>query len=93
MGCTGGLGETKPISGGEQLGAGCTNKANSGFRPNPCPTMPNKPNLPGGAGAVGRRMLYKQSQFSPEQKEGQRLGGKGVMVNSTFDRPQQNKAN
>ena len=35
----------------------------------------------------------KQTQFPAEQKEGQRLGGKGVMVNSTFDRPRQNKAN
>jgi hypothetical protein len=29
----------------------------------------------------------------PEHEEGQCLGGKGVMVNSTFDRPRQNKAN
>jgi hypothetical protein len=41
---------------------------------------------------LGQRQLYKQSQFPAEQKEGQRLGGKGVMVNSTFDRPRQNKA-
>ncbi len=54
---------------------------------------PNKPNLPGGAGGAGRGMLYKQSQFPPDQKEGQVLGGKGVMVNTTFDKPQQNKAN
>ncbi len=35
----------------------------------------------------------KQTQFPADQKEGQVLGGKGVMVNSTFDRPRQNKAN
>ncbi len=54
---------------------------------------PNKPNLPGGAGGAGRGMLYKQSQFPPDQKEGQVLGAKGFMVNTTFDKPQQNKAN
>jgi hypothetical protein len=45
-----------------------------------------------GRGA-GRGMLYKQSQFPAGQKEGQVLGGKGVMVNRTSDRPRQNKAN
>jgi hypothetical protein len=40
-----------------------------------------------------RDFLYKQSQFPPDQKRGQRLGGRGVMVNRTFDRPRQNKAN
>jgi hypothetical protein len=57
------------------------------------PIVQNKANLPGGAGGVGRGMLYKQSQFPPEQKEGQSLGAKGVMVNNTSDRPRQNKAN
>jgi len=35
----------------------------------------------------------KQSQFPPRRHEGQRLGGKGVMVNQAFNRPRQNKAN
>jgi hypothetical protein len=35
----------------------------------------------------------KQSQFLPEQQEGQVFCGKGVMVNCTSDRPRQNKAN
>jgi len=35
----------------------------------------------------------KQSQFPPEQKEEQRLGGKGVMVHRTCNRLRQNKAN
>jgi hypothetical protein len=56
-------------------------------RSNPMPIVQNKANLPGGAGGVGRGMLYKQSQFPPEQKEGQRLEGKGVMVDNTSDRP------
>jgi hypothetical protein len=46
---------------------------------------------PQGRGTRGK--CAKQTQFRAEQKEGQRLGGKGVMVNSTFDRPRQNKAN
>ncbi len=49
----------------------------------------------GGAGGCQRPPGHdgaKQSQFPAEQEEGQRLGGKGVMVNSTFDRPRQNKA-
>jgi hypothetical protein len=44
------------------------------------------------ASPLGQRQLYKQSQFPAEQKEGQSLGWKGVMVNSTFDGPRQNKA-
>jgi hypothetical protein len=47
----------------------------------PLSYAPNKPNLPGGAGGVGRGMLYKQSQFPPDQKEGQVLGGKRLMAN------------
>ena len=39
------------------------------------------------------RIHAKQSQFPPRRQERQRLGEKGVMVNSTFDRPRQNKAN
>ncbi len=35
----------------------------------------------------------KQTQFPLRGQEGQRLGRKGVMVNSTSDRPRQNKAN
>jgi hypothetical protein len=54
---------------------------------------PNKPNLAGGTGGAGRGTLYKQSQLPLDQKEGQVLGGKGVMVNRTSARPQQNKAN
>ena len=46
---------------------------------------------PQGRGTAGK--CAKQTQFPAEQKEGQRLGRKGVMVNSTFDRPRQNKAN
>ncbi len=47
--------KTKPISGGERLGADRTNKANSALRSNPGPIMQNKPNsgqpdrCPGGA--------------------------------------------
>jgi hypothetical protein len=51
--------KTKPISGHERLGAGRTNKANSGFRPNPGPIMQDKPNIRlrragRGRGAVGQ---------------------------------------
>ncbi len=35
----------------------------------------------------------KQSQFPPRRRERQRLCEKGVIVNSTSDRPRQNKAN
>ncbi len=35
----------------------------------------------------------KQSQFPPRRRDGQSFCGKGVMVNSTFDGPRQNKAN
>jgi hypothetical protein len=35
----------------------------------------------------------KQTQFRRREKQRQVLGGKGVMVNSTFGRPRQNKAN
>jgi hypothetical protein len=35
----------------------------------------------------------KQSQFRQREKKRQGLGRKGVMVNSTSDRPRQNKAN
>jgi hypothetical protein len=35
----------------------------------------------------------KQSQFRPRRQGRQRLGRQGVMVNRTFDRPRQNKAN
>jgi hypothetical protein len=49
---------------------------------------------PGGKGVVPPESdRAKQTQFPPQRLEGQRLGGKGVMVNSTFDRPRQNKAN
>jgi hypothetical protein len=44
-----------------------------------------------GRGPWGNRA--KQSQFPSDPKEGQVLCGKGVMVNRTFDRPQQNKPN
>jgi hypothetical protein len=90
--------QTNPISGGP--GGVCRailrNKAKPGRagiwgtgrrRDEHRANAPNKPNLPGGAGGEGRGMLYKQSQLPPDQKEGQVLGGKGVMVNSTFDRP------
>ncbi len=41
-----------------------------------------------------RRVDYaKESQFRPRRQDGQRLCEKGVMVNSTFNRPRQNKAN
>jgi hypothetical protein len=78
------------------------NKAN----PAGWPIVSNKPNLrrPGGRDTPSFHYstipafqsdahCAKQTQFPAEQKEGQRLGGKGVMVNSTFDRPRQNKAN
>jgi hypothetical protein len=58
--------------------------AASGTRPSP---------LGPPASPLGQRQLYKQSQLPPGPKEGQVLGGKGVMVNRTFDEPQQNKAN
>jgi hypothetical protein len=40
-----------------------------------------------------RNKCAKQTQLPAEQKEGQRFGGKGVMVNRTVYRPRQNKAN
>jgi hypothetical protein len=62
-----------------------------------CQTNPIWPGWPG-RDAGGRESPpghggAKQSQFPPRRQEGQRLGGKGVMVNSTFDRLRQNKAN
>jgi len=55
------------------------------------PTMRNKANPASRPTAWGQ--LYKQSQFPPRRQDGQRLVQKGVMVNSTFDRLRQNKAN
>jgi hypothetical protein len=40
-----------------------------------------------------RNKCAKQTQLPAEQKEGQRFGGKGFMVNRTVYRPRQNKAN
>jgi hypothetical protein len=60
---------------------------------------PNEPNLVraprkgrGWPPDPGGHDRAKQSQFPAEQKEGQRLGGKRVMVNGISDRPQQNEA-
>jgi hypothetical protein len=54
--------------------------------------LPNKANSPiRPAASAGH--LYKQSQFPPRCQDRQGLGRKGVMVNSTSDRPRQNKAN
>jgi hypothetical protein len=58
------------------------------------PIWPGRPGRgTGGRESPPRHDGAKQSQFGPEEREGQRLGGKGVMVNSTFDRLRQNKAN
>jgi hypothetical protein len=43
--------------------------------------------------SLRRGQLYKQTQFPGAGKKRQVLGGKGLMVNSTFDGPRQNKAN
>ncbi len=54
------------------------------------------PATPGGTRPGGRETRVKcakQSQFRPRRQERQRLGGKGLMVNRTFDRPRQNKPN
>ncbi len=58
----------------------------------------------GGTAPAGPGLRYKQTQFGGtncakqtqlplRRQEGQRFGGKEVMVNSTFDRPRQNKPN
>jgi hypothetical protein len=68
-------------------------------------TNPICPAVPGGAGPEGRGMWGQVRQTNPiarsgaprrcpaESKEGQRLGRKGVMVNSTSDRRRPNEAN
>jgi hypothetical protein len=85
--------QTNPILGkaqwDEATGAGDAGQS--------CKTNPIRPGQPG-RGAGGRRTPpghdgAKQSQFAQEQREGQVLGGKGVMVNRAFDRLRQNKAN
>ncbi len=89
-----------------QVGAIAPNKPNSG-RPGGGPATPGegrmcetKPIWPGrpGMGAGGWETptgsdCAKQSQFPPEQREGQVPSRKGVMVNRTCNRLQQNKAN
>jgi hypothetical protein len=61
--------------------------------PNPLESnVQNEPNFRP-AEPSGTPNCAKQTQFPPRRQEGQRLGGKGVMVNSTCDRPRQNKAN
>ena len=70
-----------------------------GRRPSVGRCCTNKANLPppGGTGFEGRggvgQTCANKANFRQEQQEGQVLCGKGVMVNCTFDRPRQNKAN
>jgi hypothetical protein len=58
--------------------------------PRCCPAGPGGTGPPG-RGTQGNRA--KQTQFRRRAKQRQVLGRKGVMVNSTSDRPRQNKAN
>ena len=58
----------------------CDNASLPGVVPATNPNGPVGPDL-GGANRA------KQSQFPPRHPVGQRLAGKGVMVNRTFDRP------
>jgi hypothetical protein len=93
--------QTKPIP---PVGRGCrgrnvTNKAklrrvgvSGGKGGSSRAILPNKANSPIRPAASADH-LYKQSQFPPRCQDRQGLGRKGVMVNSTSDRPRQNKAN
>jgi hypothetical protein len=83
------LRETKPIS-AVQRGTGIPSAALSGQ------ALPVSLDHRQDADATVRPdggKCAKQSQFPAGQKEGQNLGGKGLMVNRTFDRPRRNKAN
>ena len=67
-----------------------TSAKQSQFTPPPTGTVGGRQ---GRRWSATRDNRAKQTQFLHEQNEGQVVCGKGVMVNSTFDRPRQNKPN